>query len=65
MDENFYKSFREQFIECRDSGNSFYEDCYGCGHKLIMCKKYGGQCVSKKCRSERINCSVEIKKNAE
>ena len=48
-----YQSFREQTIKCERNGNSFIENCFICGEKLIMCKKYGGQCISSKCKLER------------
>jgi len=48
-----YKSFRLQLLECRDNGTRVLEDCGCCGHSLLMCKKYGGQCMSKKCIGER------------
>jgi len=49
-----YKSFREQFIECKESGDLREEKCNWCGRVLLMCIKHGGQCVSSKCRDERI-----------
>jgi len=48
-----YKSYREQGRECLYNHNIFYEECICCGHTLIMCKKYGGQCSSNKCLNER------------
>ena len=48
-----YKSYREQSRECLYNHNRFYEECICCGHTLIMCKKYGGQCSSIKCLEER------------
>ena len=50
-----YKSFREQFIECKENGTLMEEKCIRCGHTLLICKKYGGQCSSNKCKRERIN----------
>jgi len=50
-----YKSFREQLLECKENGNLLDDECCPeCGQKLLTCKKYGGQCISKKCLSERI-----------
>jgi hypothetical protein len=50
-----YKGFREQFLECKENGNLMEEEhCFRCGQKLLICKKYGGQCISSKCRAERI-----------
>ena len=48
-----YKSFREQFLECKRNGNLFEEKCIHCDKILLICKKYGGQCISKKCKVER------------
>lgn len=48
------KSFREQFLECKENGNLIEEECIHCNKKLLLCKKYGGQCRSSKCREERI-----------
>lgn len=48
-----YKPFSLQGYECRENGNMFLEKCNVCGHELIMCKKYGGQCRSNKCLGER------------
>lgn len=49
-----YKSFRKQLIECKNNGTLKEEKCNWCGHVLLMCMKYGGQCRSSKCRSERV-----------
>jgi hypothetical protein len=49
-----YKPFRLQMTECKESGNLFTEDCCHCGGTLLLCKRYGGQCISGKCRHERI-----------
>jgi hypothetical protein len=50
-----YKGFREQFLECGENGNLIRgERCSRCGQELLICKKYGGQCMSIKCRDERI-----------
>lgn len=49
-----YKSFRKQLIECKKDGNLQEEKCGWCGKILLMCTKYGGQCVSSKCKDERI-----------
>jgi len=49
-----YKSFRKQFIECKENGNLREEKCHWCGKISLMCIKYGGQCISSKCRAERI-----------
>ena len=32
---------------------AFAENCPCCGNILLMCKKYGGQCLRIKCRSDR------------
>jgi len=52
--ESDYKPFSLQFRECNENMSAFLEKCHVCGHELIMCKKYGGQCVSRKCKEERI-----------
>ena len=49
-----YKPFSLQYNECHDNGNIIRESCHVCGHALLMCKKYGGQCCSNKCKVERI-----------
>lgn len=50
-----YISFREKFLECKENGNLIEDEyCMRCGQKLLICKKYGGQCMSNKCRAERI-----------
>ena len=52
--ESDYKPFSLQYRECHENMNIFLEKCHICGHELIMCKKYGGQCISSKCKEERI-----------
>lgn len=52
--ESDYKPFSLQYRECHENMNIFLEKCHICGHKLLMCKKYGGQCRSSKCKAERI-----------
>jgi len=49
-----FKPFSMQFRECNENGNLVHEGCNCCGHKLLMCKKYGGQCISSKCKQSRI-----------
>ena len=44
--------FSEQFRKCINNETVFFEDCVLCGVKLSMCKKYGGQCRSSKCKHE-------------
>jgi hypothetical protein len=48
-----YKSFRAQFLECEENGTLFEEKCPH-GHELLMCKRYGGQCISRKCKNARV-----------
>lgn len=49
-----YKSFREQYKECRKNGNLVEtEKCYRCGQFLLICKKYGKLCSSNLCLKER------------
>lgn len=52
--ESTYKPFSMQYIECKQTGNLFLESCHCCGDKLLMCKRYGGQCISNKCREDRL-----------
>ena len=52
--ESNYKPFSLQFRECHENMNVFLEKCHVCGHELLMCKKYGGQCHSGKCSAARI-----------
>ncbi len=49
-----YKSYREQCLECDENGNRTIEDCPFSTSKLLICKKYGGQCISSKCKNERM-----------
>jgi len=48
-----YKSFREQFIECKENGNLREVKCPWCSKVLLMCMKHVGQCMSSRCRDER------------
>ena len=48
-----YKPFRTHYLQCRKSGNLDYERCHCCGRMLLICKRYGGQCSSGKCRKDR------------
>jgi len=54
------KSFKNQVLECDFSGNRFAESCFECGQVLLMCKKYGGQCKSNKCRWQRMTIREKI-----
>ena len=52
-----YKSFREQFLECRKNGNLIDVDVSKYGtfpKKLLVCLKYKCICHSGVCRHERI-----------
>jgi len=51
---NNFKPFRMQYLQCKENGNLIHEYCYRNGHLLLICKKHGGQCSSKKCRFERL-----------
>lgn len=55
-----YKPFSLQFRQCTVNETAFLEECPICGQKLIMCKRYGGQCRSDKCRDIRIENSEEL-----
>ncbi len=47
------KDFSKQSRECKKNGTQFEEECNWCSHDILMCRKYGGQCMSSKCREER------------
>ena len=55
-----YKPFSLQLSECTENNDAFLEKCFVCGHELLMCRKYGGQCCSSKCRSARIENMGEL-----
>ena len=47
--------FSKQCQKCfQDGTQEVKECCPNCGLFLSMCKKYGGQCRSDKCRAERL-----------
>jgi len=52
--ESNYKPFSLQYRECHENMGVFLEKCHVCGHELLMCKTYGGQCRSGKCGAARI-----------
>lgn len=49
-----YKPFSIQIRECQSDGTLMREHCNACGHVLLICKKYSGQCASKKCLDDRV-----------
>lgn len=49
-----YERFSDRFRKCNKDGTLFEEKCIRCGQVLLICKKYGGQCNSGKCRAERM-----------
>jgi hypothetical protein len=53
------KPFSMQIRECNKNGNLFLENCGHCSNTLLICKRYGGQCISSKCREERISAALE------
>ena len=53
-----YKSFRSQFLECKENGTLFRKMCPR-GHELLMCKRHGGQCISSKCKNMRVKSHEE------
>lgn len=55
MSEEKYERFSDRLRKCNEDGTLFRERCPVCGQELLMCKKYGGQCNSGKCREERWN----------
>jgi hypothetical protein len=48
------KPFSVQIRECKKSGNLYLERCCHCSQTLLICKKYGGQCISHKCKDDRV-----------
>lgn len=48
------KPFSIQIRECKKNGNLYLENCCHCSGTLLICKKYGGQCISSKCRDDRV-----------
>jgi len=49
-----YISFREYSMRCDERKIRVREDCVCCGKVLLMCKRYGGQCMSSKCLKDRL-----------
>ena len=47
MEEENYK---KQLGKCLDNETAFIEKCFVCGYGTLMCRKYGGQCHSDKCK---------------
>jgi hypothetical protein len=45
--------YREYSLQCDKDGTRFEESCPRCGQRILMCKKYGGMCISGKCRNDR------------
>ena len=54
MNYEEFKTFSQQFKECREDGNAFNEKTWCCGRELIMCKRFAGQCSAHKCRPWRL-----------
>lgn len=54
------KPFSMQVRECKGNGNLVLEACCHCGKYLLLCKKYGGQCISNKCRDERVTLAKDF-----
>jgi hypothetical protein len=46
--------FRDQGLRCKALGMRKEEDCHICKRALLMCRVFGGQCRSNKCRDVRI-----------
>lgn len=55
-----YKPFSLQLSECNADMTAFSEKCHVCGHELLMCRRFGGQCRSNKCKNERIRNREEL-----
>lgn len=47
-------SYIKQKDECRENETAYYERCASCNHRLLVCKKFGGQCYSNKCKDMRV-----------
>lgn len=47
------RKFSDQVEECESKGWRFFEESNWDNHTLVMCKVYGGQCMSSKCKEER------------
>jgi len=47
------KAFSKQIRQCTKDGTLFKETCPTCPQILLMCRKFGGQCRSDKCREWR------------
>ena len=56
----WYKSFRDQMIECNDNGNSFVIDSPYNTRKIIVCAYFKTYCHSKACLDKR--CAEEYKR---
>jgi len=48
-----HKSFRKQFLECKEKGNFKILKCDFCSEEIILCKKYHEKCSSSLCKEER------------
>jgi len=55
----YHRSFRNQMKWCKKSGNLLEEKCLLCQKILLLCKEYGGYCMSNKCREEREKIDME------
>ena len=57
MENDHYKSFRTQFLECKEDGNLISVDASTYGNfpeRLLICIKHKSICHSGVCRHERI-----------
>ncbi len=55
---SYYKSFRKQFLECKENGNLIEIDASSYGNfpsVALVCLKYKSTCHSGVCRKERTN----------
>lgn len=50
-----YKSYRVQYIECKEKGILFEVPCIHCQKINLICQKYKCYCSSKVCLPERIS----------
>jgi hypothetical protein len=47
-------SYQTQRENCRADKSAFYEEVFPAERKVLMCEKFGGQCMPTKCRNMRV-----------
>ena len=60
MNYEEFKTFSQQFRECRANGTAFDEKSWCCGQILIMCNLFCGLCSAAKCRAWRLKNADDI-----